>query len=472
MNRGTLGALLALLAVTPGLAQEKKGEDPEGVRIKLGERDPAFTARVNDAVEKGRKWLLGKQEADGRFWEPIAVKAGHGPYPHGPTALALLTLLHSGSTPFDPPVEKGFKVLREMWDAWKASGGELYTERAWKTYEVGLTLMALEARARWKPPALRGRAHDTALAAGGMKITPPDAEWAKQLKDFIVDTVSVGRQRVAVGKTGTNMPQEVKDAWSYPQPGKQHSDHSNTQYAILGLKSASRLAPAAKRADLRPPMDLWLAVFGNMIETQENVGPRVQRVEVNERARREGYISTTTSSVKDQARGWGYNGGQPPEASSLDPYRCSTGSMTCVGIASVELAWSEFVDAGERGGFGWSNESRAQAQGMLKNRKSDYERSIHDGFAWMSENFSVEKNPCHHSWYFYYMYGLERAGVLSDRVHIGRHDWYREGAEALMSLQAGDGSWGGEGEGQTCATCFALLFLTRATVPVKAVGTH
>ena len=41
---------------------------------------------------------------------------------------------------------------------------------------------------------------------------------------------------------------------------------------------------------------------------------------------------------------------------------------------------------------------------------------------------------------------------------LGSHKWYPEGAEALLALQQADGGWGSDID-----TCFAILFLTRAT---------
>ena len=48
-----------------------------------------------------------------------------------------------------------------------------------------------------------------------------------------------------------------------------------------------------------------------------------------------------------------------------------------------------------------------------------------------------------------------------------RHDWYREGAEYLIRAQLRSGAWRGGGRGGLTNTCFALLFLRRATTPVR-----
>jgi hypothetical protein len=96
-----------------------------------------------------------------------------------------------------------------------------------------------------------------------------------------------------------------------------------------------------------------------------------------------------------------------------------------------------------------------------------------DGLAWLSKNYSVEKNPGQGSgWHYYYLYGLERVGAFTGLQHIGKHDWYREGAEVLLKAQQADGRWPwpegpemAKASSDMIETCFALLFLRRATVP-------
>ena len=73
--------------------------------------------------------------------------------------------------------------------------------------------------------------------------------------------------------------------------------------------------------------------------------------------------------------------------------------------------------------------------------------------------------------YYYYLYALERVGALTQRKWIGRHDWYREGAEELFRRQSQDGSWTSGGpESAEVDTCFALLFLKRATLRGSVTG--
>jgi hypothetical protein len=82
---------------------------------------------------------------------------------------------------------------------------------------------------------------------------------------------------------------------------------------------------------------------------------------------------------------------------------------------------------------------------------------------WLGDNFIVTDNPHrpgpHH---FYYLYAVERAGILYGTDKIGRFDWYREGAAYLIRSQFHDGSW----NRKPVDTCFAILFLRKSTRPL------
>jgi hypothetical protein len=90
--------------------------------------------------------------------------------------------------------------------------------------------------------------------------------------------------------------------------------------------------------------------------------------------------------------------------------------------------------------------------------------SLEAGMAWMEYWFSVTRNPVRQrTWYYYWMYGLERVGMLAGVKWIGEHNWYYEGCCPLLALQDGQGGWGmGPAD-----TAFALLFLKKGTVPPR-----
>src|SRR5262249_438165 len=65
----------------------------------------------------------------------------------------------------------------------------------------------------------------------------------------------------------------------------------------------------------------------------------------------------------------------------------------------------------------------------------------------------------------YYLWSVERVGVLCGLKTIGGKDWYKWGVKHLLPAQKEDGSWftrGYLGSSPTIDTCFALLFLKRA----------
>jgi len=134
--------------------------------------------------------------------------------------------------------------------------------------------------------------------------------------------------------------------------------------------------------------------------------------------------------------GWHYHG-----ASTT-----SYGSMTCAGVCTMALC-----------------------RFYLGEKEYVKDPRIEAGLGWLAKNFAVDKNPKETGWALYYLYSIERVGVFAGTDKIGEHAWYGMGAKHLVSTQAADGSWVGNSEGKEKGTAFGLLFLTRATSPVKVV---
>jgi hypothetical protein len=90
------------------------------------------------------------------------------------------------------------------------------------------------------------------------------------------------------------------------------------------------------------------------------------------------------------------------------------------------------------------------------------------GWAWLDQHWGVDRHPEKRGgeWLLYYLYSLERAGVLDGVKRVGGKDWYFEGATELLARQAENGSWSEVGADELAGTCFALLFLKRATAPL------
>lgn len=99
------------------------------------------------------------------------------------------------------------------------------------------------------------------------------------------------------------------------------------------------------------------------------------------------------------------------------------------------------------------------------------------GCNWLAQNWRVDAAPGTDAmgasaFHYYYLYGLERVGMLVGLNTIGGRDWYDEGGAILLKQQNEDGSWQSPNwnwkreDGLVWDTCFAILFLARATKPL------
>ena len=190
-------------------------------------------------------------------------------------------------------------------------------------------------------------------------------------------------------------------------------DLSNTQYAALGFR-------AARLAKIELPKKAWLSLIEGTLayQTQSDVVQAKQR-------------KGRTGSGRMQVAGFSYKPKQ----------QRATGSMTCAGVSILSIGLEALGD-------------RCPAHVRERAR-----RAIEQGTNWLQHHFSVTNNPGNRrAWHLYYLYGLERVGSLLSLEHLGPHAWYLEGAKHLIQSQKPNGEWG-----STSETCFAILFLKRAT---------
>jgi hypothetical protein len=112
---------------------------------------------------------------------------------------------------------------------------------------------------------------------------------------------------------------------------------------------------------------------------------------------------------------------------------------------------------------------------LRKDPKKD--PALRAGMTWLGEHFAVTSHgPTPWKDYLarhYYLYALERAGLLAGVETFGSREWYAEGARALLASQTSEGAWdAGDWGGRQPVwdTCFAILFLRRATRPLNDVA--
>lgn len=476
LQRIVLGAcVLALI----GFAGPVHAQDPDP--------DAAAQAKMqNDmqtAVTKGIRWLTSQQQPDGSWSydnRPLQLP-GSFPMRSGVTALCAFALMKCGIGPDEPAVRKAFELIHKDGFKW--------------TYEVGCILLALEAKANFDP----SRQPIQAPGAAGLgtttqergkddkknkkkkkkkgKADPRDRKLAQACVDWLIET------------------QREAGLWRYSAGSDE--DVSNAQYAMLGLDAAERMgikvpkgvyAKAAKRlVEIQHPVldsdkgkvikpfpvpgadhsyKALKKIEAQLLRDIKKVDSSFRKLKDGERDKK-GYtrkeaaqtaerkaaekITSGTEKLKMEPRGWTYFA---PGTGGTTWQRTVSGSLTCSALASLFICKARL-----EGTPMWSGELN-----------SSVNKALRDGCAWLSINFAVNRNPGLSLHQLYYLYGLERAGVLGLVHRFGDHEWFDKGARHLLRQQRG-GSWMGTAStsGPVPDTCFALLFLSRGTTPVVKI---
>lgn len=402
-------ACLALVTLTfaPAAARDEKG------KRKLERYPPSFRIAVKEAIAAGVDHLRGLQAKEGHFGDPAGDQAlGH-------TALPTLAMLKAGVPPDDEAIGRAFAVMR--------------TKPFDKVYSVACYLMAIHARYAPKLDTF-----DTDVGTMRAKRVRPKEIRAKLSKP--------DRKAVAAGLAFLVRAQNADGLWYYGTPADDQAvgyDLSNTQYALLGLRAAADCGFLAKG-------EVWLDALRALIKIQD---PKGDEIEVVYDEERDGYVIRRKD--RSEVRPFRYKHGRSdgPLGENTVPNFPATGSMTSAGIACVAIC----------------SEGLWRSRSFKGKDRRNAARAIRDGVAWLYRNWSVKQNPGHpkQAHHLYYLYGVERMGMLTGRRYVGLHDWYKEGADLLLELQsARTGGWGNHVQ-----TSFAILFLKRATRGADRVQT-
>jgi hypothetical protein len=224
-------------------------------------------------------------------------------------------------------------------------------------------------------------------------------------------------------------------------------DNSVNQYGLLGLYAAQlcgvKVAPA-----------VWEAAANHLLTCQGSPRGLVE-LELTDyrtfhRMQNEGGGRTAVRTPV-RAAGWGYQ--EPKDTGENTPV---FGSMTAAGIAGLSIC--------EAGLLAGENRRPRQSADIAQARAA--------GFAWLAQNLQVRYHPGfvdrQQHWFYYWLYGLERAALLSGIALIQGRDWYFEGAMVLTGAQGKGGEWPGElmPDADVERTAMAILFLKLSTPPV------
>jgi hypothetical protein len=456
-----------------GQQQGAKQEDKKDAQSEIS---PPSKREIDAAIMKGVEWLLKQQKPDGSFDGIYS-----GSYGMGNTALCLLALLKCGVRRDHPSIRKGFDYALKL----------PFTH----VYSVSIMIMAIEAYYELTDDELEkvGKSLRTNPAeVAAKRVEPAMRKWVSDAVEWLIS-------------------KQQANIWRYPEGGE---DVSNTQYALLALNAAMRMKIQVPPSVFKKAADYFLKYQG---ESKEEFKPifrvpaadfsiaQLRQMEKDYYKRLTGESKSTKkdddkekpssedakkprtelaedpyrrfgveeANFKMYPRGWQYTAPAPYKVQGVEkpapPVRGS-GSMTTAGLTSIIIC-----KAGLEGTGFWTKEYAALVN-----------QSIRDGAAWLAKYFSVSGNPYEgtaqpsSSYHYYYLYGLERAGVLALVKFFGTHDWYVEGARFILKEQKPEGWWGQsirtikvqnteQKQLDPSDTCFALLFLKRATTPIVAV---
>jgi len=377
-------------------------------------------AKVDKAIDKGIEFLKLTQTKRGDFLN----KAYPESFLVGQCALPAYALLEAGVPADDPVLEKAAKYIRPR------------ALTAKQTYDVSLAILFLDRLGNPKDENLIRTLGLRLIAAqhrtGGWGYGPLPilderneqalsnclGELNKRMKEKKRDKALEGMEMplafrlLTVFQTASSLP------WAEPELDytslEGRTDNSNTQFAMLGLW-------AAQRHGL--PM---LPTFEIMVE-------RFERFQV--------YPSGL----------WTY---------SMDS-RGSTAtarSMICAGL--MGLAIGRGLHLSTSGLPGGADKDFHVLKGLAALR-----RHIGTPIGHMNKHVPWRD--------VYFLWSLERVGMLYNLPTIGDEDWYRWGAESLVTNQMKHGGWPGtlplakhpcaKGDyGAMVNTSFALLFLKRS----------
>lgn len=443
--RRVWGLLLLFAGAVTASSKDEPPAGPAGAAGAPGTpgtiaRTPEFQTRVDAAIDRGVAWLRKAQAQDGSFLE-------YPTFPGAVTALVYHTLRVCGVRKTDSTAQRAWTSLRRD-----------YTPATMQTYGAAVYLMAIAEHGDRIPNAPDDR---------DVKLSGEDLRFATDIAR------ALAAAQDAQGRWTYESPVVPGATTGYVTGGLRRPgayDHSNTQYALLGLKSAARCGVPVDPAVWRRSLDHFLAA-------QEPDGPAVPRHDARAAGGTE--RGGTYAPVTDRARGWAYEGTIVGGTTA----RAANASMTAGGVSSVVICRSELLGT----------------TSMPAKLASDSETAVWDGLAWIGTNWvydpalgvrgALPQTPagvpgmgCGIE--LYETYGIERAGVLAGVEWMADLDWYGAGAEPLLARQDKDGSWKGifqgilpepdrnglarcEASRRVVDTCFALLFLKRGTAPVR-----
>lgn len=375
-------------------------------------------AKVDQAVDKGVAYLKRSQAKEGD-WPPF----WHGTYAVGQCALPAYALLESGVAADDPVIQKAAAFLRskslKTGMTYELSLAILFFDRLGDPKDkkliqtLALRLLASQHRSGgWSYRCLPLSVADgEALLKSLEKLSKQMKEDGKSAKQAL-HVLEVPRKlrllTVFQDPEKFDWPEQLSGSPSTSLSLVSGTDNSNTQFALLALWVAQRHGI---------PMDLTFRLL-------------VERFEKTQCAN--GW--------------WPYQGNQ---RLGIYPYR----SMICVGLLGLGIGTGLKLPKS-------GTASRDQEQTRILYGLTALSQEIGTPAGQMKQPIPLQE--------LYFLWSVERVAMLYNLSTIGDKEWYRWGAEILVTNQGSGGWWPDpprnskyfvSNYGLTLNTAFAVLFL-------------
>jgi hypothetical protein len=375
--------------------------------------DPAEQRKIDDAIVKGVWYLKDHTLPPGTwgdaFLDRVDLSVGFASLPG-------LTLLECGVPADDPVVQKAADLVRKQVGQF-GSGNDGYGGST--TYQRALAILFLDRLGEVRE---EGLLQSGAVGRVGGGAGPRDKGPDDDLIQYLALCLMAGQHPTGGG-------------WNYSSPA-------------LDRKLVPQLL--ALLHDDRQSLDDWrkAALKGGTFEVPRWDNSNTQFAILGLwAAQRHGVpIGRSIDLVEKHFRPTQQPNGSWPYATNEEG-GCPWPSMTCSGLLGLAVAHAVTTDAAEKKQKPLDDDAIKRALAVL---------------AGEIDKPGETRAPDH-----YFLWSLERVGVLYDLPKIDGKDWYAWGCKALLPRQRADGSWpdgAWYGNNPVLNTCFALLFLERANL--------
>jgi hypothetical protein len=409
--------------------------------------DAATPKEIDAAVKKGTDSLKARHTQGGGF-----VGGGGDSHGIGATCLGGLALLEAGVPVNDPAVKRITESVRQA----------AYSQT--RTYPVSLCLMYLD---RHGDPADVPLVQ--ALAVRLLASQSPQGGWG-------YETVA------AVGQADEQRLRAMKPG----QAGKFHPEVEKYYEALRGARAAGGNAPALGTDD---NSNTQFGVLALWLSRKHGV-PVDGALDLIERR----YVASQT-----RTGGWAYNGPNSVVGGGVAEMPGSP-SMYCAGLIGLATGVARREEKLRPKDDPPKPEPEPKAGDPKKNPDDPFfnpppkgaavppkknppprpltatDRAVQAALTGLGAHLAesakagrgalVLRNEGAHGHHdLYFLWSVERVGVVFGLDKIGGVDWYEAGAHSLVHTQSQDGSWGGNAMyGGEVSTAFAVLFLCKSNL--------